>query len=279
MNGERFSGKVVLISGGARGQGRSHALRFASEGADVVLCDLVRPVPTVSYPMPRPEDLRQTVRDVEALGRRCLGIEADVRSLEAMTSVVDAALATFGRVDVAIAQAGICTFSPIAEMDEQTWSQMIDTNLTGVFTTIRAVLPAMIERRYGRILATASMAGRGGWRNIGHYAASKWGIIGLVKSVALEVARFGITANVVCPSSVNTPMMLNEGSYKLFRPDLAEPSLADALPAFTAVNVIPVPYAETSDISAAMAFLASDEARYITGTALSVSAGVNATNI
>jgi SDR family mycofactocin-dependent oxidoreductase len=279
LNGNRFSGKVVLISGGARGQGRSHALRFASEGADIVVCDLVSQVPTVGYPMPGPDDLRQTIREVEALGRRCLGIEADVRSLEAMTSVVDSALETFGHVDVAIAQAGVCTFGPIAEMDEQTWSQTIDTNLTGVFNTIRAALPGMIERRTGRILATASMAGRAGWENIGHYAASKWGIIGLVKSVALEVAPFGITANVVCPSSVNTPMMLNDGAYKLFRPDLAEPTLADALPAFTAVNVIPVPYAETADISAAMAFLASDDARYITGAALSVSAGVNARNL
>jgi NAD(P)-dependent dehydrogenase (short-subunit alcohol dehydrogenase family) len=164
-------------------------------------------------------------------------------------------------------------------MSAQTWQETVDTNLTGVFNAVRATLPGMIERRYGRIVATSSMAGRAGWENIGHYAASKWGIIGLIKSVALEGAAFGVTANVVCPSSVATPMMMNDGSYRLFRPDLAEPTLDDALGAFTSVNVIPVPYAETTDISAAMAFLASDAAAMITGATLSVAAGVNARNI
>ncbi len=279
LTGERFTDRVVLITGAARGQGRSHALRFASEGADVILCDLVGPVPTVGYPLPGKEDLDSTVQEVAALGRRCLGLVADVRDLDSMKAVVSQGLGMFGRIDVTIAQAGICTFGSVADLDAQTWSETIDTNLTGVFNTIRAVLPTMIERRYGRVIATASMAGRAGWENIGHYAASKWGVIGLVKSVALEVAAYGITANVVCPSSVNTPMMLNDGAYRLFRPDLAAPTLEDARPAFTAVNVIPVPWAETADISAAIAFLASDDARFITGAALSVSAGVNARNI
>jgi SDR family mycofactocin-dependent oxidoreductase len=279
LTDERFRNQVVLITGGARGQGRSHALRFAAEGADIVVCDLAGPIASVGYPLPDPGDLAQTVREVEDTGRRCVSVVADVRSLASMKAVVGVALETFGQLDVLVAQAGICTVGAIAEIDEQTWSDTIDTNLTGVFNAIRAALPAMIERRHGRIIATASMAGRAGWENIGHYAASKWGVIGLVKSVALEVARFGITANVVCPSSVNTPMMLNDGAYRLFRPDLPDPTLEDALPAFTAVNVIPVPWAETADISAAVAFLASDDARYITGAALSVSAGVNARNI
>jgi SDR family mycofactocin-dependent oxidoreductase len=275
----RFDGKVVLITGGARGQGRSHALRFAAEGADIVVCDIVDQLPTVGYAMATQDDLDETVESVRAIGRRVLGLVADVRDLEQMTDVVGQATATFGRVDVLLANAGICTFGGIAEMSAQTWRETIDTNLTGVFNAVRATLPGMIERRYGRIVATSSMAGRAGWENIGHYAASKWGIIGLIKSVALEVAAFGITANVVCPSSVATPMMMNDGSYRLFRPDLAEPTLEDALGAFTSVNVIPVPYAETADISAAMAFFASDAAAMITGATLSVAAGVNARNI
>jgi NAD(P)-dependent dehydrogenase (short-subunit alcohol dehydrogenase family) len=151
--------------------------------------------------------------------------------------------------------------------------------LTGSFNTIRAVVPHMIERGTGRVVAIASMAGRAGWENIGHYAAAKWGLIGLVKSLALEVAANGITANVICPSSVDTPMTNNEGSFRLFRPDLEQPTLEDALPALTAVNVIPVPWVDPNDISDAVLFLASDEASGITGATLSVAAGVNARNI
>ncbi len=275
----RFDKQVVLVTGGARGQGRAHATRFASEGADVVVCDVASQLPTVGYPMANEQDLEETVRLVTALGRNALGIVADVRKLHDMEMVAAKALSSFGRLDVLIAQAGICTFGQIAAMDVETWTETIEVNLTGVFNAIRACLPIMIEQHYGRIVATSSMAGRAGWENIGHYCASKWGIIGLVKSVALETASQGITANVICPSSVNTPMMMNDGSYRLFRPDLENPTFEDAIEAFTAVNVIPVPFAETEDIASAAAFLASDEARYITGATLSVSAGVNARNI
>jgi NAD(P)-dependent dehydrogenase (short-subunit alcohol dehydrogenase family) len=137
----------------------------------------------------------------------------------------------------------------------------------------------MAAAGWGRIVMTSSMAGRGGWAKLSHYAATKWGLIGMAKSLAVEVAPHGVTVNVICPSSVNTPMMHNEASYRLFRPDLDSPNVDDALPAFQAVNVQPVPYVEPADISDAVCFLVSDDARYITGSILSVAAGVNALNI
>ncbi|MHB1536898.1 MAG: mycofactocin-coupled SDR family oxidoreductase [Solirubrobacteraceae bacterium] len=284
---ERFAGKVAMVTGAGRGQGRAHALRFAAEGADVVVCDLPAehvsglPAPaTVAYDLSGPADLQETARQVCALGRRALALPADVRSLDQLSAVADEAERTFGGIDVLVANAGICTASPLPTMTAETWQETIDINLTGVFNACRSVAPRMIERgRGGRIVATASMAGRAGWENIGHYAASKWGVIGLIKSLALEVAPHRITANVVCPSSVNTKMMHNDSSYRLFRPDLESPTREDVLPAFASINLIPVPYVEPDDISDGVLFLASDEAAAITGVALSVSAGVNALNV
>lgn len=163
-------------------------------------------------------------------------------------------------------------------MDERTWTETIDTNLTGVFHAMRAVLPGMIEQGYGRIVATSSMAGKMGYANCGHYVATKWGVIGLVKSLAMEVGGSGITVNAICPTTVSTPMIQNEATYRLFLPDVENPTLDDAIPAFQGLNVIPVPWVEPVDISNAMAFLCSDEARYITGETIAVAAGFNAAN-
>jgi SDR family mycofactocin-dependent oxidoreductase len=276
----RFQGRSVLITGGSRGQGRNHAVRFAREGADVAFVDVVSgSIETVPYPVSGAEEMAETVDLIEAEGRRALAIEADVRSLEQMSAAAERVVAEFGRIDVLVANAGICTFGELASMDAETWRTMIDVNLTGAFNAVRAAVPNMLENGYGRVIATSSMAGRAGWENIGHYAAAKWGLIGMLKSLALEVAPRGITANVVCPSSVNTPMMHNDASYRLFRPDLENPTREDALPAFQSVNVIPVPYAETDDVSDAVLFLAGDRAKYITGTTLSPATGVNARNI
>jgi SDR family mycofactocin-dependent oxidoreductase len=276
----RFEGRRVLVTGGARGQGRSHALRFAREGADVAVLDLaVEEMETVAYPLASRAELEETAALVEAEGRRSLSLVADIRSLEQMEAAVAEAATAFGGLDVLVVNAGICTFGELASMSAETWGTMIDVNLTGAFNTVRAAVPEMYGSEHGRVVATASMAGRAGWENIGHYAASKWGLIGMIKSLALELAPRGITANVVCPSSVDTTMMKNEASYRLFRPDLENPTLEDALPAFQSVNVLPVPYAEPDDISDAVLFLASDQARYITGATLSAAVGVNAKNI
>jgi SDR family mycofactocin-dependent oxidoreductase len=272
-----FDGKVVLITGGARGQGRSHALRFAREGADVAFCDIASQLDTVPYPMSTPADLAETVRQVEELDRRCVGVTADVRDQAAVTAFVEQARSELGRVDFLLANAGIFSFSTIAEMTDDLWDQMIGTNLTGVYHAMRAVVPIMIEQGSGRIVATSSMAGKVGMANIGHYVAAKWGVIGLVKSLALEVGKHGITVNAICPTTVETDMIQNDATYRLFLPGSAEPTLDEAKPAFTAMNAIPVPWVEPIDISNTMAFLCSDEARYITGETIAVAAGMNAT--
>jgi len=276
----RFEGRRVLVTGGARGQGRSHALRFAREGADVAVLDIAAgEMETVPYPLAGREELEETAALVEAEGGRSLTLVADIRSLAQMEDAARRTVEAFGGIDVLVVNAGICTFGELASMSAETWGTMIDVNLTGAFNTVRAAVPHMYGSEAGRVVATASMAGRAGWENIGHYAAAKWGLIGMIKSLALELAPRGITANVVCPSSVDTTMMKNDASYRLFRPDLENPTLEDALPAFQSVNVIPVPYAEPDDISDAVLFLASEAARYVTGATLSAAVGVNAKNV
>ena len=275
----KLDGRVALITGGARGQGRSHALTLAREGADIVICDIAAQIDTVPYPMGTKEQLDETVSLVEDLDRRCVAVQADVRDGAQMKAVVDRALSEFGKIDILLANAGIFSFGTIAEMSDQMWADMIDTNLTGVFNSIRAVLPHMIERRSGRIVATASMAGRVGMPNIAHYVAAKWGVIGLVKSVAMEVAQYGITVNAVCPTGVDTDMIQNEHAYRLFLPDMENPTREDAAKAFAALNALPIHWVEPQDISNAILFLVSDDARYITGNAMPVAAGQNASNV
>lgn len=274
----KLDGKVALITGGARGQGRSHAVTLAREGAEIVVCDVARQIDTVPYPMATSEQLQETVRMVEDLDRRCVAVQADVRDAGQMQGAVDRTLAEFGQLDILLANAGIFSFSTVADMTDQLWDDMVDTNLKGVFHSLRAVLPHMIERRYGRIVATSSMAGRAGFANIGHYVAAKWGVIGLVKSLAMEVAQFGITVNAVCPTVVNTDMVRNPATYRLFRPDLANPTEEQAAEGFAGLNIMPIQWVEPHDISNAILFLVSDEARYITGNAMPVAAGENARN-
>lgn len=275
---QRFTDKVVLVTGAARGQGRSHAQHFAREGADIIICDVATDIDTVPYGLGTADDLAETAKLVEAEGRRCLSMVADVRDASQLASVVRTALADFGRIDVLVANAGIAGISSIAEMSDEMWDTMVDVNLTGVFKAIRAVLPHMIERHQGRIVATSSIAGRLGAPNIGHYVAAKWGVIGLVKSTALEVADKGITVNAVAPTSVDTKMIMNEAFQRLFVPDVEHPTRAQVEAAYARLHPMPVPWLAPADVSAAVLFLASDEARYITGEVLPVAAGWNARN-
>jgi SDR family mycofactocin-dependent oxidoreductase len=275
----RFAGQVALVTGAARGQGRSHAVRFAQEGADVVLCDLPgTDLPSVPYPMGTADELAETARLVEATGRRALQCAVDVRETAQVEAAVAAGLDAFGRIDVLAANAGIGSISTIAEMSDDMWDTMIAINLSGVFRSLRAVVPHMVERGSGSIVATSSIVGRQGSANIGHYVAAKWGVIGLVKSLALEVAEHGITVNAVCPTSVDTPMIQNEAFYRIFLPGQESFDIEDVKRAYTAQNPIPIPWVQPGDVSDAVLFLASDEARFITGEALPVALGWNARN-
>ncbi len=274
----RFDDKVVFVTGGAKSQGRSHALAFAKEGADIVVCDIARQLGTIPHTMGTQADLDETARMIEKLDQRCVAITADVRSTEEINGAVEQAVSELGKVDILLANAGVLSLTTVADMTDEQWSDVVDTDLMGVFKSMRSVIPHMVGQNYGRIVATASMAGRTGLPTVAHYCAAKWGVIGLVKSVAREGAANGVTVNCVCPTNVDTDMIHNEPFYGLFAPGVDNPSREDVIPGFQSLNAIPVPWVEAIDISNAIMFLASDEARYITGEALHVSAGWNAFN-
>ena len=271
-----LAGRVAFITGGSRGQGRAHALALAAEGADIILCDIAADIATVPYPLGTKDELDETRALVEASGRACLAMVADVRDTEQMAGVVAAGLDRFGQIDICVANAGITGFAKFQDLDDATWQDMIDVDLTGVFKTIRAVLPHMLERRYGRIVATSSMAGRMGNPNLAHYVAAKWGVIGLVKTLAMETANKGITVNAICPAAVDTPMLHNPAMYSLFCPDLAEPGRDDVAPRYASMNRMGIPWMQPEEISRAVTFLCADSASGMTGQVLEVSLGSSA---
>lgn len=277
----RFSGKTALITGGARGQGRSHAVRLAREGADVVLCDILEQIPTVDYPMATQADMDETIRLVQAEGGRCIGLKADVRDSKAASAVVERALHEFGKIDFLLANAGILGVVPLDKMTDQAFDDMIRTNLFGTFNYIKAVLPAMTDRKYGRIVVTSSQAGRMGMAELAHYSASKWGVIGLVKSVALEVAASGITVNAVCPTAVNTPMTSYPAAWRRALPNDPAPTREKFEADSRAHAFLPqgVPWVEPNEVSDTILFLVSDQARHITGSVIDIQAGAAARNI
>jgi SDR family mycofactocin-dependent oxidoreductase len=222
-----LDGQVALITGGARGQGRSHAVALAREGADIVLTDIAADVATIDYPLATKDDLEETVRLVEAEGRRALGLVADMRDTAAVSAAVEETLARFGRIDILVANHGVISFATVENTTDEMWDTVLQTNLTGYFKVMRAVIPTMRAQNYGRIIAIASFGARGGFPNLPAYVAAKWGVLGLVKGCAIEVANFGITVNAVCPAAVGTALFLNEPTYKLFCPDLEHPTRED----------------------------------------------------
>jgi SDR family mycofactocin-dependent oxidoreductase len=276
----KLDGKVTLITGGARGQGRSHALTLAGEGADIVIVDnCIVDVAYQMYPGGTTQQLEETQRLVEAKGRRCIAIIGDVRNIQDLQDAAARAVSDLGGLDIAVANAGIApALNKLGDVDPECWDLVIDINLTGVYNTIRAVLPEMISKQSGRIIATSSMAGRAGYPNAGPYCASKWGVIGLIKAVAGDYGPFGITANAVCPTNVNSPMIHNDNTYSHFAPDLEHPTRQQVEERMKMAHPLGVPYVEPEDVSQAILFLASDAARYISGEALTVSAGMIARN-
>jgi SDR family mycofactocin-dependent oxidoreductase len=263
----KLEGKVAFITGAARGQGRSHAVRLAQEGADIIAVDICAEIDTVPYPMATPEDLSQTVKEVEALDRRIMAQQADVRDATALKAALEAGVAQLGPVDIVLANAGIVVMS--ATPQDQEWQDVIDVNLSGVYNTVRAAAPAMVERGAGgAIVLTSSTAGLNG---IGGntpgglaYTASKHGVVGIMRAYANYLAPHSIRVNSVHPTGVNTPMVTNEATQAFLRSD---PIMANAL------NALPVAMIEPIDVSNAIMWLVSDDGRYVTGVALPVDAG------
>ena len=271
----RLQGKVAFISGAARGQGRAHAVRMAEEGADIIAFDAAGPVPSQGAPAASVADLDETVRQVEKLDRRIVAHRADASDLDAVTAVLDQGLTEFGRVDIVVANAGVQgNPAPIAQTSAEEWQGVLATNLTGVFNTVRAAVPHLIDGgRGGSISLVSSSIALRAQPGLGPYGSAKTGVIGLMRALALELGEHSIRVNSIHPTTVNTPMLINDINFRLFRPDLENPQLEDVVPVYRTLNVLPVPWVEAEDIANAVIFLASDEGRYITGVALPVDAG------
>ncbi|CAM2764134.1 3-ketoacyl-ACP reductase [Mycobacterium intermedium] len=256
--------KVVLVTGASRGTGRVHCQRFADEGADVIALDAEAAA----------DELRSTAADVETRGRRCVTALADIADLQAVTTAVDGAVAQLRRLDVVLANAGIHTpGAPVWELDPTVWQRTLDINLTGVWCTVKAGVPH-IGPDGGSVIIISSTNGIRGSANAAHYTASKHAVVGLARTLANELGPSGIRVNTVHPGAVATPMVLNEKTFRRLRPDLENPTAADAAEVLMARNLLPVPWVEPTDVANAVLFLASDLARYITGTQLVVDAGL-----
>lgn len=274
--GGRVEGKVAFITGAARGQGRSHAVRLAEEGADIIAIDVCAPVSSSSaIPAATPDDLAETAGLVKNLGRRIVTAEVDVRDYAALEAAVAGGVEELGRLDVIVANAGIGNGgNTLDKTSERDWQEMIDVNLSGVWKTVKAGVPHLLAGgRGGSIVLTSSVGGLKAYPHTGHYIAAKHGVVGLMRTFAVELGQHSIRVNSVHPTNVNTPMFMNEGTMKLFRPDLENPGPDDLAPVAQMMHVLPVGWVEPVDISNAVLFLASDEARYVTGLPVTVDAG------
>jgi (+)-trans-carveol dehydrogenase len=271
----RVAGKVAFITGAARGQGRSHAIRLAQEGADIIAVDLAGQIGSVPYAMATPDDLAETVKEVEALDRRIVATQADVRDYAAVKAALDGGVAQLGHLDIVSANAGIFSFGPLDQLSETEWQDMIDVNLTGVWHAAKAAIPHLRAAGGGSMILTSSGLGLEGMPNVGHYVAAKHGIVGLMRTLALELAPDMIRVNSLHPTTVNTDMIQNAATYELFASDLPEAERTPEVVSerFQSINALPIPWVEPVDISNAVLWLASDEARYVTGVTLPIDAG------
>ncbi|MFD1815293.1 mycofactocin-coupled SDR family oxidoreductase [Rhodococcus gannanensis] len=270
----RLEGKVALVTGAARGIGRAQAVRFAQEGADVIAVDVCAPVEHSTTPGASPADLAETVRLVETLGRKICAFEVDVRDQKALTDAVDSGVEALGRLDVVCATAGISSSGPAVDMPEERWQTMVDVNLTGVWRTCKAGIPHIVDGgRGGSIVMVSSIAGLRGLVSVGHYTAAKHGVVGLMKSLANELAPHSVRVNTIHPANTRTPMIQNESTMRTFCPGVAEPTQEQFEAGTRSMHLLPVAMIEPEDIANASLFLASDESRYITGVTLPVDAG------
>jgi len=274
--GGRVEGKVAFITGAARGQGRSHAVRLAQEGADIIAVDICTPISSSSeIPPSTPDDLAETADLIKGLNRRIVTAEVDVRDYDALKAAVDNGVEQLGRLDIICANAGIGNGGQtLDKTSEDDWRDMIDVNLSGVWKTVKAAVPHLISQgQGGSIILISSVGGLKAYPHTGHYIAAKHGVVGLMRTFAVELGQHFIRVNSVHPTNVNTPMFMNEGTMKLFRPDLKNPGPDDLKVAAQFMHVLPIGWVEAVDISNAVLFLASDESRYITGLPVTVDAG------
>ncbi|WP_399895720.1 mycofactocin-coupled SDR family oxidoreductase [Streptomyces sp. BBFR51] len=273
----RVQGKVAVITGAARGQGRNHAVRLAEEGADIIAIDLCEDIDAATYALAGPEDLEETVRLVEKTGRRAVARRVDVRDAVALKKAIDEGVAELGgRLDVVIPNAGIL---PLGQAPVDSYTTTLDIDLVGVLNTVHAALPHVGEGGsvilVGSVMAFTpygpedAIAGPG----MGAYKFAKHTIVDYVTSLAAQLGPSGRRVNAVHPTNVDTPLLLNDTVYRTFRPDLENPTQEDALPVFASIQSMPVPFVDVNDVSSAVVFLASDESRYVTGTNIRIDGG------
>ena len=277
-SGGPLEGRVALITGAARGQGRAHAIRLADDGADIIAVDICRPISdTITYPLATPEELADTVRAVEATGRKVLAREVDIRDLAALQQVVADGIEQFGRLDVLVANAGVLSWGRLFEMSEEQWEAVIDVNLNGTWKTIRAAVPAMIEAgNGGSIIIVSSSAGLKATPGNGHYSASKHGLVALTNALAIEVGEFGIRVNSIHPYSIETPMVEKEAMMQLFS------KYPNYIHSFSPMPYRPInhqgkkglqEFMEPQEVSDVVAWLAGDGSATISGSQIAVDRG------
>ncbi len=275
MNEMRFHDQVVFITGAARGQGRSHALAFAREGAHLILCDTSRTYASVPYALGTQDELAQVAREIEAMGRRVLAMHADVTDLHAMSYLADIAHQQFGSIDIVVANAGLYSFGSTWDLTEQQWDETLAVDLKGVWLTCKVTIPHMLVERKGKIICTASTGSFKGLPGLGHYVAAKHGVIGLVKTLAIELAPYNINVNAICPTTVDTGIINNQPFFDYFAGSPGTNATREYVIArmnemnlFTDRGML-----APEDISKVVLWLASEEARNITGHALPIDAG------
>jgi SDR family mycofactocin-dependent oxidoreductase len=263
---QRFAGKVALITGAARGQGRAEAVRLAEEGADVIAIDVCASIPTVTYDGPGPDDLAETARRVKDLGRRVVAVEADTRDLAALQDAVDRGVDELGRLDVVVANAGICSYGLLWELTEEQFRTMLDVNVVGTWHTFKATVPTLLRQAEGGvIIATSSVGGTRGMPWLGHYVASKHAISGMARTLANELGQHNIRVMILVPNAVNTPMGVDQ---TLVASVQSSPALGAIF-----MNALPDTLTEPEEVAAAVAFIASDDGRHMTGSEFVIDLG------
>jgi (+)-trans-carveol dehydrogenase len=272
----RLEGKVAFITGAARGQGRAHAVTMAREGAQIVAIDICAQVEGTKYPLATQADLDETVRLVEELDRRCIAVTADARDSAAMRAAADQAASEFGGIDIAVVNHGIVMAGTWEDITDEDWDTMIETNLSAVWRSSRAVIPHLIARGGGSLILTASSAGLRTFSGLTSYVAAKHGVVGLAKALAVELGPQWVRVNALCPGNVSTPMYHNDYIHDMFNGGPGGTKETAIFPSM-ASQLLPIPWFEPEHIAYAAVYLASDEGRFITGTAMSIDGGMNAT--